>query len=155
MNRELRRRRIITITAVTLVAGALALLNFGNIGTNLVYYWSPEELRRAGSQAVGASIRLGGLVKPGSIVRDKDGLTLKFEVTDGVETVLVRSQSVPPAMFREGMGVVIEGTAREDGSFDSTRLMVKHDNEYQAPGTEDNRDMRELMKSLQFASIGE
>ena len=76
MNRELKRRRIMTIAAVTAVAAALALLNFGNIGTNLVYYWSPEELRAAGSEAVGASIRLGGLVKPGSVVRDKDGLTL-------------------------------------------------------------------------------
>ena len=144
-----------TIVAVSLVGAALAFLAFGNIGTNLVYYWSPEELRDAGSEAIGASIRLGGLVKPGSIVREKDGLTLRFEVTDGVETVLVRSKSVPPAMFREGIGVVIEGTAREDGSFDSTRLMVKHDNEYTAPGAEDDRDMRELMKSLQFASAGE
>jgi cytochrome c-type biogenesis protein CcmE len=57
-------------------------------------------------------------------------------------------------MFRGGIGVVIEGTARPDGTFESTRLMVKHDNEYQAPGTEDNRDMRELMKSLQLEATG-
>ena len=150
MNRELKRRRTLTIVAVGVVVGALAFLAFGNIGTNLVYYWSPEELRDAGSEAMGASIRLGGLVKPGSIVRERDGLTLKFEVTDGVETVLVRSQSVPPAMFREGIGVVIEGTAREDGSFDSTRLMVKHDNEYRPPGDDDDRNMEDLVKTMQF-----
>ena len=154
MNRELKRRRLAIVISLAVVAGALGFLAFGNLGTNLVYYWSPEELLAAGDDAVGASIRLGGLVAPGSVVREKDGLTLRFEVTDGVETVLVHSQNVPPAMFREGIGVVIEGTARKDGTFESTRLMVKHDNEYQAPETEDNRDMRELMKSLQFESTG-
>lgn len=154
MTKEKKRRRLATAIALAVVAGALAFLAFGNIDTNLVYYWSPEELRDAGSEAVGASIRLGGLVAPGTVVREKDGLTLQFEVTDGVENILVRAQSVPPAMFREGIGVVVEGTARADGTFDCTRLMVKHDNEYQAPGSDDDRDMRELMKSLQFESTG-
>jgi cytochrome c-type biogenesis protein CcmE len=51
-------------------------------------------------------------------------------------------------MFREGIGVVVEGTLRQDGVFESRRLMVKHDNEYRAPGAEDDRDIRELMRSL-------
>ncbi len=153
---DLKRRRIFTAIAVLAIAGVLSFLAFGNgeLETNLVYYWSPEELLDAGDDAVGASVRLGGLVAPGSIVREQDGLTLRFAVTDGSETVPVFARSVPPAMFREGIGVVVEGTLKNDGTFESTRLMVKHDNEYQAPGTEDNRNMQELAKSLQFGTGG-
>lgn len=153
---DLKRRRIFTAAAVIAIAGVLSFLAFGNgeLETNLVYYWSPGELREAGNDAIGASVRLGGLVAPGSVIREQDGLTLRFAVTDGSETVEVHSRNVPPAMFREGIGVVVEGTLRQDGTFESSRLMVKHDNEYQAPGTEDNRSMQELAKSLQFGTGG-
>ncbi len=155
MDKEIKRRRVFTVVALAVVAGVLLFLNFGNINTNLVYYWGPKELRAAGDEAIGASIRLGGLVAPGSVVRNQDGLTLRFDVTDGIETILVHSRSVPPAMFREGSGVVVEGRLREDGSFESSRLLIKHDNEYQPPGTEDYRDIRELMNSLQGETTGE
>ena len=155
MDKEIKQRRVLVVVALVVVGGTLAFLNFGNINTNLVYYWGPKELRAAGDEAIGASIRLGGLVAPGSVVRNQDGLTLRFDVTDGIETILVHSRSVPPAMFREGSGVVVEGRLREDGSFESSRLLIKHDNEYQPPGTEDYRDIRELMNSLQGETTGE
>ncbi len=145
-----RRYRVFAIVAVTLAMSALTFLAMSDIGDNLVYYWSPTELYEAGPKAVGASIRLGGLVAPGSISRDGDSLNLEFDVTDGTETVHVTAQAVPPAMFREGIGVVVEGTLSESGSFTTERLMVKHDNEYQAPETDDPREMEELMKSMQF-----
>jgi len=147
---ELHRRRLFVIAAVALIVGTLAFLAYGNIGGNLVYYWSPSEMLAAGKDAVGASIRLGGLVEPGSIHRDPDGLTLSFSVTDQGHSVKVSTQAVPPAMFRERIGVLLEGTLQEDGTFVSDRLMVKHDNEYKAPSSEDDRDLRQLMESMQF-----
>jgi cytochrome c-type biogenesis protein CcmE len=147
---ELRRRRLFLIGAVAVIVGTLAFLAYGNIGGNLVYYWSPSEMLAAGDDAKGASIRLGGLVEPGSIRRDPDGLTLSFSVIDQGQSVRVSTQAVPPAMFRESIGVLLEGTLREDGTFVSDRLMVKHDNQYQAPDSEDDRDLRELMESMQF-----
>lgn len=147
---ERRRRVFVTLIALAISGGVLAYLAMGGIGENLVYYWSPTELRASGSQAVGASIRLGGLVKPGTIEREADGLTLRFSVTDGTESVQVAAETVPPAMFREGIGVVVEGTMREDGWFETRRLMVKHDNEYAAPGDGKELDIKELMKSMQF-----
>jgi len=131
------------------IALALTYLAAGGIGENLVYYWSPSEIHEAGNKAVGASVRLGGLVVPGSI-RYGDDLDLFFEVADGDSTVPVYASTVPPAMFREGIGVVLEGTMRTDGTFTTQRLMVKHDNEYQAPELGDEREMKELMKSMQF-----
>ena len=149
MSSDRRRRRVIVVVSLAVAAGVLAFLAFGGIGENLVYYWSPSELIEAGDQAYGASVRLGGLVAAGSVRREA-GSQLLFEVTDGTSTVAVRSTAVPPAMFREGIGVVVEGTMDRSGVFDTQRLMVKHDNEYRAPGEADERDLEELVKTMQF-----
>jgi cytochrome c-type biogenesis protein CcmE len=150
MSGEVRQRRLWTVAGIALVTVVLSILAFSSIGQSLVYYWSPTELLAAGDKAVGASIRLGGLVAPGSVVRGADGLTLDFAVTDGQNTVPVRAQAVPPAMFREGIGVVVEGTLDADGQFETQRLMVKHDNEYQAPAEGEPVDMQDLMETMQF-----
>jgi len=149
MNIERKRRLLVTVFALAIAGGVLAFLAFGGIGENLVYYWSPTELNAAGDRAVGASIRLGGLVKDGSI-KYGEGSHLEFAVTDGEESVMVTATAVPPAMFREGIGVVVEGTLDGDGTFVTQRLMVKHDNEYSAPGEGDEREMKELMETMQF-----
>ena len=154
MSRERKRRRLLAVVTLLIAAGVMAYLAFGGIGENLVYYWSPTELREAGQRAYGASVRLGGLVEPGSIVRQEDGLTMRFAVTDGTSSVPVVAKTVPPAMFRENIGVVVEGTLERDGHFETQRLMVKHDNEYRAPEDFEAEDMKDLMKSLQFEETG-
>ena len=114
-----------------LFRSALTWLALGGVGENLVYYWSPTELVAAGDKAKGATIRLGGLVEAGSL--QPDGTTLHFKVTDGKTEVPVTTSAVPPQMFREGIGVVVEGTVDQAGNFQSRRMMIKHDNEYRAP----------------------
>lgn len=149
------RRRLLTVGALVVAASAMAYLAVGQIGDSLVYYWSPTELIEAGDQAQGATVRLGGLVEAGSIRYGSDGRTLTFAVTDGASRVPVRANAVPPAMFREGIGVVVEGTMAGD-DFETHRLMVKHDNEYRAPEEGDDRDVEDLMQTMQFdeASTG-
>ena len=115
MSSERNRRRILAVAAIMVAAGVLAFLAFGGIGENLVYYWSPTELQASGEKARGATIRLGGLVEPGSIQHSEDGLTLKFAVTDGEASIPINTTSVPPAMFREGVGVVVEGWVNRAG----------------------------------------
>ena len=149
MSVERKRRQMITLAALLVAGGVMAFLAFGGIGESLVYYWSPTELNEAGSEAIGASIRLGGLVAAGSIERG-EGSQLNFVVTDGTDRVAVHATAVPPAMFREGIGVVVEGTLNPDGTFETQRLMVKHDNEYKAPDESDDRSTEELMKTMQF-----
>ena len=94
MDSDLKRRRIVTVAAIVAVAVVIALVAYGNIGGNLVYYWSPKEVHAAGNKAVGATIRLGGLVEPGSIQRTSTGLDLKFKVTDGDATVPVHASQL-------------------------------------------------------------
>ncbi|MFN7145216.1 MAG: cytochrome c maturation protein CcmE [Myxococcota bacterium] len=123
------------IGALSVAGAALAYIAMGDLGENLVYYWSPTEMAAQKEKAVGATIRLGGLVEPGSL--KPDGTTLNFRVTDGTTTVAVSTTEVPPQMFREGIGVVVEGTVDGSGQFTSRRMMVKHDNEYRAPESGD------------------
>jgi cytochrome c-type biogenesis protein CcmE len=150
MSSEAGRRRVWTVAAIAVVAVVLGILAFSSIGQSLVYYWSPTELLESGDKAVGASIRLGGLVAPGSVHRGDDGLTLDFAVTDGKSLVPVHAKAVPPAMFREGIGVVVEGTLSEEGHFETQRLMVKHDNEYRAPTEGEHVNVEDLMETMQF-----
>ena len=123
--------KVWAVCALAVAAGGLAFVAFGNLGENLVYYWSPADLDANAGKAVGATVRLGGLVKTGTV--KQEGEVLSFVVEDGAHTVPVRATQVPPAMFREGIGVVVEGSLGADGVFTSKRILVKHDNEYRAP----------------------
>lgn len=150
MSNDLKRRRILAVVSLLVAASVLAFFAFGGIGENLVYYWSPSELEEAGDNAVGATIRLGGLVADGTIVHENDGRTLRFDVTDGKATVAVVATAVPPAMFREGIGVLVEGTMTTGGEFETERLLVKHDNQYRAPSEDEDYDMDQMIKSMQL-----
>jgi cytochrome c-type biogenesis protein CcmE len=142
---ERRKMRWFALGAVA-VAAAFLFIAIGGIGENLVYYWGPKELRAAGGKVVGATIRLGGQVVAGSVRFGSGVSNLEFDVTDGTATVHVVSQGVPPQLFRDRIGVVVEGTLTEAGNFTSRRLMVSHDNRYRAPADR-NVDIKTLMRS--------
>lgn len=146
--RARKRGRWFLIGALVVAGSAFALITAGGIGKNLVYYWGPTELHAAGDKAVGATIRLGGLVAPGSLSRNSSGSGLEFDVIDRQGgRVHVHSTSVPPQMFREKIGVVVEGTMTTAGTFESNRLMVSHSNEYRIPSEDARVDVKKLMKS--------
>ena len=151
-----RSRRWFAVGALGVAAAAFLAITAGGIGQNLVYYWGPTELRAAGDKAIGATIRLGGLVKKGTLVRQADGSTLEFDVIDRPGgSVHVVTHSVPPQMFREGIGVVVEGTMTPAGHFESRRLMVSHSNEYRAPDDPSKADTKELMRTTEGLKDGE
>ena len=136
-----------------LVAGAaFIVIAWGGINKNLVYYWTPSDLFANSDKAYGATIRLGGMVTAGSI-KNKAGVSgVEFDVHDAGKTVHVKSSGVPPQMFREGIGVVVEGTMVKGGYFQCNRLMVSHSNEYRAPKSGhpiDKKELERLMKSTE------
>jgi cytochrome c-type biogenesis protein CcmE len=143
-----RNRRRFAIAALGVAAVAFIAIAMGGIGRNLVYYWGPAELKAAGAQAIGASIRLGGQVAPGSIVKGA-GSQLQFDVQDGKATVRVMMSGTPPQMFREGIGVVVEGTMSAAGHFEGQRLMVSHGNEYRPPSEHGQVDIEKLIRSTE------
>jgi cytochrome c-type biogenesis protein CcmE len=142
------RRRAALAVAVVIIVAAFAFLLYGGIDKNVVFFLTPEELLARGPSAFDVPVRLGGLVVPGSVKWDADKLDLRFVVTDsGGQSVNVHSTGAPPQMFRDGMGVVVEGRYHRSGVFESTSLMVKHSNEYRKP--EHGGRPQEMYKSLQ------
>jgi cytochrome c-type biogenesis protein CcmE len=138
------------IAALGVAGGLVAYMAFGDIGENLVYFWDVEQLLEKGDKALGATIRLGGLVQPGTMNWDAEAIDLTFnismkpEATDPVN-VAVQAKDAPPQMFREGIGVVVEGSY--DGNvFHAHRVIVKHSNEYQPPA--DGEKPEQLYQTL-------
>lgn len=130
------KKRLVALFAVLVAGGALSFIALGGLEQNLVYYWNAQELLDRGEKAHGATVRLGGVVKNGSVKWDASTLKLDFAVgiapEAGGPTVAIHATGAPPQMFREGMGVVVEG--RYDGQvFTADRVLVKHSNEYRPP----------------------
>lgn len=154
MSQSKKKTRLFAVLALAVAAAGFALIALGGLGENLVYYWGPTELRQAGDEALGATVRLGGQVVEGSIDFNEATTHLAFEVTDGEARVPVRSIGVPPQMFREGIGVIVEGTMTREGYFRSERLMVSHGNEYRAPEAGEDVDVEALIKSADASAEG-
>lgn len=127
----MKRRWI--IGGLVVIVGVFGWLLFGGLEKNVVFFLTPKELLAKGADGVGVPVRLGGQVKPGSVKWNAQTLDLRFIVTDGAREMQVHSTGAPPQMFRDGMGVVVEGRAGAGGVFEATGLMVKHSNEYRAP----------------------
>ncbi len=122
------------IIGAAVVLVAFGYLIWGGIGGNLVYFLTPKELLAKGNNAVGASVRLGGLVQDSTIEWNADTRELKFRIIDeDSASVPVLSVGMPPQMFVPGQGVVVEGVFTKEGVFKSNKVMVKHSNEYRAP----------------------
>lgn len=145
-----RRTRWFMVGALVVAGTAFAVIAGSSISNNLVYYWTPTDLRANGQKAYGATIRLGGMVAPQSIQKI-GGSNVEFIVHDGVHRIPVKTTTVPPQMFRENIGVVVEGTMVPGGYFESSRLMVSHNNEYKAPEKGhpvDRKELERMMKSV-------
>ena len=141
------RRKAVLAVGVVIIIAAFGFLLYGGIDKNVVFFLTPNELLSRGTAAYDVPIRLGGLVQPGSVKWDADKLDLRFVVMDsGGQSVNVHSSGAPPQMFRDGMGVVVEGRYHRSGVFESTNLMVKHSNEYRKP--EHGERPQQMYKSL-------
>ena len=127
------RKKVGLALALIIVLSSFGYLVYGGIGENLVYFVTPGELLAKGSQAYEKPIRLGGQVMPGTMAWDADAVDLRFTLQDENGQVAVHSSKAPPAMFREGQGVIVEGKLSRDGVFEASTVMVKHSNEYRPP----------------------
>lgn len=147
-----KRRRLFMLGAFVVALIAFAVIAASGINQNLVYYWTPTDLHKAGNKAYGATIRLGGMVAPGSIKSLPGSSAVEFDVKDATGIVHVKSSGAPPQMFRENIGVVVEGTMVRGGGgnyFQSSRLMVSHNNEYKAPAKGHPVDQKQLRKMIE------
>jgi cytochrome c-type biogenesis protein CcmE len=126
MTRKQRRLTLIG-TGLGVVALAVALM-LSALKDSIVFFNSPTDVVEK-RIAPGTRIRLGGLVTPGSLVRGEQ-LAVRFEVTDGNKAIQVAFQGILPDLFREGQGVVTEGTLDAAGVFKADSVLAKHDETY-------------------------
>ena len=124
-----RKQRRLTLIGTGLgVLGVAAALVLFALKDSIVFFNSPTDVVEK-HVAPGARIRLGGLVKPGTLVRG-DNLSVKFEVTDGNTSVPVSYTGILPDLFREGQGIVAEGALDASGTFRADTVLAKHDETY-------------------------
>ncbi len=118
---------------LTLIFGALAALGLAAglmlfaLRDNIVFFYPPSELTQK-QVAPGARLRIGGLVKEGSVV--KNGRDISFAVTDRTKDLDVAYTGLLPDLFREGQGVVVDGQLQPDGKFKADSVLAKHDERY-------------------------
>ena len=128
MSMTRKQRRLTLIGAGLGVLGLAAGLVLYALNDSIVFFNSPTDVIEK-QVAPGARIRLGGLVKPGTLVRG-DNLKVRFEVTDGNKSVLVNYTGILPDLFREGQGIVTEGALDVAGTFRADSVLAKHDETY-------------------------
>jgi len=127
-----KTRRLYLVIVSLLLLGAAVALVLTALRQDIVFFLSPTELVTK-PPAPGRVIRVGGLVEKGS-VRKLDGEgTILFKVTDLTKSVEVRYRGILPDLFREGQGVVIEGSVDEQGQFIANEVLAKHDEKYMPP----------------------
>jgi cytochrome c-type biogenesis protein CcmE len=124
-----KKRRLYAVLAGMAVLGIAAALVLNAFEDNLVFFFSPTEMLTK-ELAPNQVIRVGGLVEEESFKKLEDGLTVAFVLTDTANTLPVRFTGVLPDLFREGQGVVAEGTMGPDGVFVARDVLAKHDENY-------------------------
>ena len=127
-----RTRRAAFIFCCLAALGIASTLVLRAFNSNLVFFFSPTQVVQ-GEAPKGRSFRVGGLVEAGSLVRDAQGLTVHFIVTDQLRQVPVRYTGLLPDLFMEGKGVVAQGLLGADGVFRADQVLAKHDENYMPP----------------------
>ena len=120
------RRLLVVLASLGLLGAALALV-LTAVEDSLVFFYTPSDLAERPAPP-DSLFRLGGLVEAGSV--RKEGATTFFNVTDLTRTIPASYTGVLPDLFREGQGVVAEGTLTADGKFTAREVLAKHDETY-------------------------
>lgn len=123
-----RGRRLSLIAAALAIVGVAAGLSLYALSDSIVFFLSPSEVVRK-SVAPGARLRIGGMVKTGSVVKSTDQ-NVAFVLTDGAHDLKVVYQGLLPDLFREGQGVVAEGVLEAGGEMRAETVLAKHDERY-------------------------
>ena len=126
------QRLVLLVLAILAVLGAV-LLAMSAMRDQAAFFYAPGDVARKGLP-LDQAVRIGGMVRPGSIRRHADGVTIDFTVGDETRsTILVRYTGITPDLFRENSGVIAEGRFRPDGTFMATEILAKHDENYMPP----------------------
>jgi len=139
-----RHKRLIAIVGGLAALGAATALVLTAFQENLVFFFTPSQIA-AQEAPQGRLFRIGGMVEKGSLKRE--GVEVRFVVTDTAKTIPVVYRGALPDLFREGKGVVAQGTLGADGVFQAREVLAKHDENYMPP--EAAHAVEQAQKTLQ------
>jgi cytochrome c-type biogenesis protein CcmE len=129
-----KRKRLWLLVASLATLGVAATLVLTALKDNIVFFYSPTQVilgTLEGRNFYGRRIRMGGLVEQGSV--KKNGEEIQFTITDLKHSIPVTYRGIVPDLFREGQGVIAEGTWGDDGVFTAREVLAKHDENYMPP----------------------
>ena len=130
--RAVRKKRMLHLLFIlSTVAIALALVLYA-LRQNISLFYTPTQIV-AGEVPAQRSVRVGGMVEKGSIIRAAQGLGVEFKITDFTKTITVTYSGILPDLFREGQGVVVEGSINDRQHVQATQVLAKHDANYMPP----------------------
>lgn len=129
-----QKKRLSLVAGGVVICGAAVALVMNAFEENLVFFFRRRRLR-AHEAPEGRAFRIGGFVQEGSVVRQQDGVTVRFEVTDTAHSVPVTYKGSLPDLFKEGKGVVAQGKLM-NGTFVADQVLAKHDENYMPPEAE-------------------
>jgi cytochrome c-type biogenesis protein CcmE len=125
-----RQKRLAWIAAGLAVLSVAVGLVLYALSSNIVFFFTPTQVA-ANEAPQGRAFRVGGLVEPGSVQRA--GIDVSFRVTDGAKAIPVVYRGTLPDLFKEGKGVVAQGSVGADGVFKASEVLAKHDENYMPP----------------------
>ncbi len=147
-----RHRRLAWIAAGLATVGVAVALVLNAFQSNLVFFFTPSQVvAKEAPQA--RPFRIGGLVEGGSLVRDPNSLNVTFRVTDTAQTIPVTYTGLLPDLFKEGKGVVAQGSLGPDGAFHATEVLAKHDENYMPPEAKQAIDQAQKRSAMSMPSL--
>jgi len=126
-----KNQRLILVIAALVALVVAVLLGMWGLRDKASYFFTPADIA-AGKAQQDRAVRLGGMVERGSIQRQRDGVTIRFVLTDGQAATPVVYRGITPDLFREGSGAVAEGRL-QGGTFIADTILAKHDERYMPP----------------------
>ena len=145
------------LIGIGIITAAVVAIAMTQLSSNVVYFYTPDEAQAKSMDIGQQTIKVGGMVVPGSVDWRAEQLDLAFTISDlkGHE-IRVKHKGTPPDMFKEGQGVVVEGTLASAGrEMTSRKLMVKHSEEYKKPGDHAGSINKELLEKSLFGNQGQ
>ena len=139
-----RRQRLVLVGLLVAGVGIAVGLALLALQENINLFFSPSQVA-AGEAPVGSPFRLGGMVGDGSVSRVDQSLEIRFDLTDTANTVTVAYTGILPDLFREGQGIVAQGSVNDNGLFTATQVLAKHDETYMPPEVIDALDKAKAM----------
>jgi len=149
-----RHRRFAWIGAGLAALAVAVALVLNAFQSNLVFFFTPSQVV-AKEAPQSRPFRIGGLVESGSLKRDPNSLTVQFRVTDTAQTIPVTYTGLLPDLFKEGKGVVAQGSLGPDGAFHATEVLAKHDENYMPPEAAQAINQAQKRSAMSLPSLQE